>query len=130
MARWRGPRGGRARRTRRLRQHAATIDRKPARVLEEVAGEGATVVVLGLEDLGEECWAVLTAAGVRVMHVADVAGVLAALREQVAQVVIAEARRGRALTAAVRGRRELASTHNVFCAALHSSAELREALDA
>ena len=118
------------RRPRRLRQHADAIDRRPARALEEVAAEGASVVVLGLEELGEECWAVLTDAGVRVMRVADVAGVLAALREQVAQVVLAEARRGRELTATVRGRRELASTHIVLCAALDSPAELRGALDA
>jgi PAS domain S-box-containing protein len=112
-----------------LRQHAAS-DRKPARSLEDVAGEGASVVVLGLETLGEECWAVLTAAGVGVVRVADVAGALAALRDQVAQVLIAKARRGRALTAAVRRRHELASTHIILCAALDSPAELREALEA
>jgi PAS domain S-box-containing protein len=112
-----------------LRQHAAS-DRKPARALEDVAGEGASVVVLGLETLGEECWAVLTAAGVGVVRVADVAGALAALRDQVAQVLIAKARRGRALTAAVRRRHELASTHIILCAALDSPAELREALEA
>jgi PAS domain S-box-containing protein len=122
--------GGMVRRPRRLRQHADAIDRKPARALEEVAGEGASVVVLGLEELGDECWAVLTDAGVRVVRVADVAGVVAALREQVAQVVLAEARWGRALTAAVRGWRELASTHIILCAALDSSAELRGALEA
>jgi hypothetical protein len=57
-----------------LRQHSATTDRKPARALEDVASEGASVVVLGLEQLGEESWAVLTAAGVRLVHVADLAG--------------------------------------------------------
>jgi PAS domain S-box-containing protein len=122
--------GGTVRRPRRLREHVAATARKPARALEEVAGEGARVVVLGLEALGEECWAVLTAAGVRLARVADVAGALGALRDQGAQVVIAEARRGRALTAAVRGRRELASTHIVLCAPLDSPGELREALDA
>jgi PAS domain S-box-containing protein len=118
------------RRPRRLRQHGATTDRKPARALEDVAGEGASVVVLGLETLGEECWRVLTAAGVQLVRVADVAGAVGALRDQVAQVVIAEARRGRALAPAVRGRRELASTHIVLCAASDSPGELREALDA
>jgi PAS domain S-box-containing protein len=122
--------GGTIRRPRRLRQHAATIDRKPARALEEVAVDGASVVVLGLESLGDDCWAVLTAAGLRLVLVADVAGALDALRDHVAHVVVADARRGRALTAAVRGRRELASTHVVVCARLDSPAELREALDA
>jgi PAS domain S-box-containing protein len=122
--------GGMVRRPRRLRQHAVTTDRKPARALEDVAGEGATVVVLGLEALGEEPWAVLTAAGVRLVRVADLTSALGALRDQVAQVVIADAPRGRALTAAVRRRHELASAHIVLCAALDSPAELREALDA
>ena len=122
--------GGTVQRPRRLRQHGVTTNRKPARALEEVGAEGAGVVVLGLEELGEECWAVLTAAGVRLVRVADVAGAVGALRDHVAQVVIAEARRGRELTAAVRGRRELASAHIVLCAALGSPGELREALDA
>jgi PAS domain S-box-containing protein len=122
--------GGMVQRPRRLRQHAATTDHKPAKALEEVAGEGASVVVLGLEALGDECWTVLTAAGVRLVRVADVAGALGALHGQVAQVVIADAQRGRALTAAVRGRHELATTHIVLCAALDSPVELREALDA
>jgi PAS domain S-box-containing protein len=117
------------RRPRRLRGQAVRTDRKPARALEELAGEGASVVVLGLEALGEECWNVLTAAGVRIVRVADVAGALQALHDQVAHVVLAEARRGRALTAAVRGRRELAATHIVLCAPLDSPVELREALD-
>jgi PAS domain S-box-containing protein len=118
------------RRPRRLGQHDATTDRTSVRALEDVAGEGATVVVLGLEQLGEESWAVLTAAGVRLVRVADLAGALGALRHQVAQVVIADAPRGRALTAVVRRRHDLASTHIVLCAALDSPAELREALDA
>jgi PAS domain S-box-containing protein len=113
-----------------LRQHTAATDRQPARALEEVAGEGASVVVLGLQELGEESWAVLTAAGVGLVRVADVAGAVGALHGQVAQVVISEARLGRALTAAVRERRELASAHIVLCAALDSPGELREALDA
>jgi PAS domain S-box-containing protein len=113
-----------------LRRHAATTARQPARAQVEVAGEGATVVVLGLDALREECWDVLTSAGVRLVRVADVAGAVGALQDQVAHVVIAEAREGRALTMAVRERRELASTHIVLCAALDSPAELREALDA
>src|SRR5690242_18040254 len=122
--------GGMVRRPRRLRQHVGAVDHKPWRALEETAGEGASVVVLGLEQLGAESWEVLTVAGVRLVHVADLAGALGALRDQVAQVVIAEARSGRALAAAVRAEPELGSTHIVLCAALDSPAELREALDA
>ena len=88
------------------------------------------MLLLGLEELGDECWAVLAAAQVRLVRVADVADAVSAVADQAAQVVIAGARDGPALSAAIRRRRELASTHIVLCAALDSPQELREALDA
>jgi PAS domain S-box-containing protein len=118
------------RRPRRLREHDAGIERKPARALEEVADEGATVVVLGLEELDDSAWAVLPAAGVQVVRAANVEEALGVLRDQGAQVVIADARGGHALAAEVRGHRELASAHIVLCAALDAPGDLREALDA
>jgi PAS domain S-box-containing protein len=117
-------------RSRRLRHHAGAADRQPARTLQAVAGDDATVVLLGLEALGDECWAGLAHAGVRIVREADVAGALRALREEAAQVVIAGASHGRALTAAMRGSREPVSAYVVLCAALGSQDELREALDA
>jgi PAS domain S-box-containing protein len=117
-------------RSRRLRHHAGADDRQPARTLQAVAGDDATVVLLGLESLDDECWAGLAHAGVRLVHVADVTGAVRALREQAAQVVIADASHGRALTAAMRRSREVASAYVVLCAAVGSQGELREALDA
>jgi PAS domain S-box-containing protein len=98
--------------------------------LAAAASEGASVHVLGLEELGDECWAVLTDAHVRLRRVRDVAGAVRALTDEAAQVVIADARHGRALTAAIRRRPQLASVHIVLCAALDSPQDLRDALDA
>ena len=117
-------------RSRRLRHHAGGDDRQPARTLQAVAADDATVVLLGLENLDDECWAGLAHAGVRLVRAADVTGAVRALREQAAQVVIADASHGRALTAAMRRSREVASAYVVLCAAVGSQGELREALDA
>ena len=67
---------GYARDTVRRRRVAGTpprTDRAPARALARVAGDGATVLLLGLEDLGDDCWSVLAAAGVELVRVRDVA---------------------------------------------------------
>jgi PAS domain S-box-containing protein len=99
-------------------------------VLEGVAGEGASVLLLGLEELGDECWSVLAAAGIRLARAANTSEAVRALTDQAAEVVIADARHGPPLAAAVRARRELACAHIVVCAALDSPHELRDALDA
>src|SRR5829696_1578857 len=126
MARTRGI----TRRPRHMRERGASLDWRPARVLEGVAGEGASVLVLGLEELGDESWAVLAAAGVNLARVASASDAVRALTDDAAEVVIADARQGAALAAAVRARHELASAHIVICAALDSPHELREALAA
>ncbi len=108
---------------------AATVGGHPASALKGLA-EGASVLLLGLEELDDACWAVLVEAGVRLERVADVAGALRALTNRPVPVVIVGARWASELTAAVRGRRELASVHIVVGAALDSPRELREALDA
>ena len=102
----------------------------PTSTLDAVAAEEASVVLLGMEELSDESWSVLAAAGIRVVRVADVADAVRALEEQAAQVVIVDARRGRTLTDALRERPDLESAHVVVCAALGSPRELREALDA
>ena len=99
-------------------------------VLEGVASEGASVLLLGLQELGDECWAVLAAAGIRLVSVGSASDAVRALTDQGAEVVIADAHHGPALAAAVRGRRELAWAHIVVCAALDSPHALRDALDA
>src|SRR4051812_27365772 len=116
-----------ARRTRQRGLHAA---RRTRRALAAVAGGDARGLVVGLQDLADGRWAVLTEAGIEVVHVGSVSEAIQALRDPAAQVVIAAADQGRALTAALRERRELASAHIVLCAALDSPRELRLALDA
>ena len=108
----------------------AATDTQPARALATVAGDGACVLTLGLEDCADDGWAVLEAAGIRLIHVADVPDAVRALSEEGPEVVITSAAHAHALTAIVRGRRDLASVHVVACAALDSPAELRDALDA
>src|SRR5919197_4765012 len=97
---------------------------EPRTALEHVADDDAGVLVLGLEELGDECWEVLPATGCQLLRVADVAAALRALSEHQARVVIADAHRARALTDALRARRERESAHVVACAALDSPREL------
>lgn len=118
------------RRPARLRGRLEPLDRHPARALSGVVGGEASVLLLGLNELSDDCWAVLAAAGIGLVRVADVAGVVRALTDQSAQVVIADARRAPALTSAVRARRELSSAHIIVCVGLDSPRELRAALDA
>jgi hypothetical protein len=103
---------------RRVRGHASRIDHDPARTLAAVARDRATVVLLGLEEVDEGCWAVLDAAQVELVRMATVDGAVRALTDRAAQVVIADARHGLPLTAAIRRRHDLASVHIVLCAAL------------
>ncbi len=100
------------------------------RALEAAAGEGANVLVLGLEELADESWDVLRGAGIAVVRVADRPAAIRALNDQAPQVVLVEARQGPALTAMVRARSELASAHVVVCTPLDAPDQLREALDA
>ncbi len=104
--------------------------RQPSSALERVAAQGESVVLLGLGELGDQSWAALTRAGVRLEHVADIPAALRALTDHGATVVIARASWTAALTAALRGQRELAVAYIVGAAALDSPGELREALDA
>src|ERR1700722_9138113 len=89
-------------------RRAATAGGHPASGLEGLAAEGASVLLLGLEQLDAACWAVLVEAGVPLERVSDVAGALRALSNGPVPVVIAGARWASELTAAVRGRPELA----------------------
>jgi PAS domain S-box-containing protein len=88
------------------------------------------VLLVGLEELHDDCCAVLQDAGVRPERADDVSGALRALIARPIPVVIAGAPWAQSLMPAVRGRPELSSTHVVVTAALDSRNELRAALDA
>ena len=121
---------GNVRRPRGSGRGAAAGGGHAASALEGLVAESPNVLLLGLEELEDSCWAVLVEAGVRLERVADVPGALRALTNRSFPVVIAGARWASKLTAAVRSRRELASVHIVVGAALDSPRGLREALDA
>src|SRR4051794_39353892 len=121
---------GTVRDARRARQRGVNAARRSRRALAAFSDGSARVLVVGLHNLADGCWAVLTDAGIEVIRVARVAEAIEALSDPAAQVVIAGADQGRALTAGVRARRELASAHIVLCAALDAPHELRMALDA
>ena len=121
---------GKVRRPSGPRRRSATAGGHPARALEGLVAESTSVLVLGLEELEDECWNVLLEAGVSLERAVDLDGALCALADRPVPVVITGARRACELTTAVRNRRELASVHIVVGAALDSPRELREALDA
>lgn len=88
------------------------------------------MLLVGLEELPDDCWTVLVDAGIRLERAVDVAGALRALMARRIPVVISAAPWAQSLVPAVRGRPELASTHVVVAAALDSPDELRTVLDA
>jgi len=100
-----------------------------ARTLSDTGAKAATVLLVGLEELRDDCWTVLVDAGVRLERADDVAGAVSALTAAPIAVVIAGAVCAESFVPAVRGRPELASTHVVVAAALDSLDELRDALD-
>jgi PAS domain S-box-containing protein len=101
--------------------------RDPVRAL---GAEGANVLLVGLDELSDDCCAMLRKSGVCLERAGDVAGALRALIARPTPVAIAEASWARALIPAVRGTPELSATHILVAAALDSLNELRAALDA
>ena len=69
----------------------ATLHRRPEDVLGAVAAPGEKVVLLGLDEVGDESWAVLGAAGLAVVRVADVPAALEVLGDPATHVAIADA---------------------------------------
>ena len=63
--------------------------RDPARALKGTGAKAATVLLVGLEELHDDCWNVLVDAGVRLERADDVAGALRALSARPIPVVIA-----------------------------------------
>ena len=89
------------------------------------------MLLLGLEELQADCWAVLVDVGVRIQRAGDLAGALRALIARPALVVLASARWAQELMGTRSyARPELAALHVVVAAALNSPDELRVALAA
>jgi PAS domain S-box-containing protein len=114
----------------RRRDQVVSADRHGSSALDGLVREGDAVLVLGLETLGEDAWAVLAASGLRLLRVAETAAAVRMVADGAAQIVLTDARHGPGLIDAVRARPELAAAHVVVCADLDSPHELREALDA
>ena len=79
--------------------------RDPARALKDTGAKAARVLLIGLEELHDDCWAVLVDAGIRLERADDVAGALRALIARPIPVVIAGAPWAESLMPAVRRRR-------------------------
>src|SRR3954468_1596959 len=108
----------------------ATLHRRPEDLLTAVAVPGERIVLLGLDELDEEAWAVLTAVPLELVRVPDAGAAQRALADGQAQVAIADVRVGAELARAARARPELAGAHVVLCVRVGSQHNLREALDA
>jgi PAS domain S-box-containing protein len=108
--------------------------RPPAReraigALDGLVREGDGVLLVGLEEFGEDAWAILADSGLRLLRVADTDAGVAVIADGAAHIVLTDARHGPRLIDAVRARTELAAVHVVVCADLDSPEELRKALD-
>ena len=97
--------------------------------LDGLVREGDSVLVLGLEDLGDDAWTVLTESGLELLRVAHTDEAIRLVGEGAAQIVVTDVHRGAGLIGAVRTRPELAAVHVVVGADLTSPQELHEALD-
>jgi PAS domain S-box-containing protein len=111
------------------RARSTAVRRRPSSTLEGLVREGDGVLLLGLEEVGESAWAVLSDSGLRLLRVAETAAAVGAIAEGAAQIVVTDAAHGPALIDAVCARPELAGAHVVVCADLESPQELRDALD-
>jgi PAS domain S-box-containing protein len=114
-----------------IRRHQPAVVAGPRRAsaLDGLVREGDGVLLLGLEELGDDPWAVLVASGLRMIRVEDHDAAVAVIADGAAQVVITDAERGPVLIDAVCERPELAAVHVVVCADLDSPQQLRRALD-
>jgi PAS domain S-box-containing protein len=102
---------------------------RPHSALDGLVSEGDGVLLLGLEELDERAWTVLTASGLRLLRATEIDVAVRVIADGAAPVVVAHVGQGPALISAVRARPELAAVHVVVCADLDSPQELREALD-
>jgi len=88
------------------------------------------VLVLGLEQLADDAWAVLEDAGVGVLRARDPEAAMESLSGGAAQVVLADARQAPAFVSELRAQPDVAAAHVVLCADFDAPGELGAALDA
>src|SRR5690242_6071795 len=98
-------------------------------VLQGLVREGDGVLILGLEELPDDAWSVLTVSGLNVLRVADAAAAVGAVADGAAQIVVTDAPQAARLLRAVRARPELSGVHVVVGADLTSPQELHDAID-
>jgi PAS domain S-box-containing protein len=97
-------------------------------VLQGLVREGDGVLILGLTELADDAWTVLTASGLNLLRVADATAAVGVVAEGAAQIVVTDAQQAPRLLSAVRARSELASVHVVVGADLTSPHELHAAI--
>ena len=91
--------------------------------------DGDSVLLVGLSEVGDDAWTVLTDAGLRLLHAGDTDAAVDVVADGAAQIVVTDARHGPALIRALRTRQEVAAAHVVVGVDLDSPEELVEALD-
>ena len=64
------------------------LRRRPSIALDGLVRDGDAVLLLGLEQLGEDAWAVLAASGLRLLRVTETAAAVGAVAEGAAQIVV------------------------------------------
>jgi hypothetical protein len=78
------------------------VRRRPSTALDGLVREGDAVLLLGLEQLGEDAWAVLAESGLRLLRVPETAAAVAVVADGAAQIVVTDVRHGPGLIDAVR----------------------------
>ncbi len=106
------------------------FERRPAGALDGLVRDGDGVLLLGLEDLAHDAFAVLEDAGLELLRVSEAPEAVAIIDAGRAQVVLADTQQGPVLIEAARALPDMAAVHVVVCVELDSPDGLRVALDA
>jgi hypothetical protein len=83
-------------------RRGASDRRDPVRALKDTGAKAARVLLIGLDEVHDDCWTVLVDAGVRLERADDVAGALRALTARPIPVVVAATPCAESLVPAVR----------------------------
>src|SRR4051794_20344255 len=103
----------------RRHQPAAVAGPRRPSALDGLVRDGDGVLLLGLEELGEEPWAVLRASRLELIRAYDATAAVAVIAGGAAQVVLTDVTRGPELIDAVCERPELAAGPRLGCARPH-----------
>jgi PAS domain S-box-containing protein len=106
------------------------FERRPAGALDGLVREGDGVLLVGLEELGDDAFEVLRDAGLELLRTSEAPEAVQIIDAGAAQIVLADVQQGPVLIEAVRALPELAAVHVVVCVELDSPEGLRAALDA